>query len=157
MEDISVVAFEMFNEWLYTGEITEELCQQDVLNKPTYHQLLDVWVLGGYLLVPQLQNYVADMIIAKREREMIIPTQHFAYFYEKTRSGSLMRKLMVDIFVWKWYNKSALYRQNINNIPFEMNMDLLIAFARRLNKEDENPFKIKGHYHVPVKDSSTTS
>ncbi|KFY13804.1 hypothetical protein V492_03035 [Pseudogymnoascus sp. VKM F-4246] len=160
LKDTSVQAFEMFNEWIYTGEITEELCQdislsnkeQGAKDKPSFSQFLDVWILGDYLLVPQLQNYVADKILAKFKNRRIIPLLDFAYFYEHTQQGSLMRKCMVDIFVWEWDRGSNLYRQCSDYIPSEMAIDLLIAFARGVTKEDVNPFQIAGHYHVPVKD-----
>jgi hypothetical protein len=162
LKDAPVEAFEMFNEWLYTGEIKEELCQEKNLSgaklsmkdKPTFPQLLDIWLLADYLLVAQLQNYAVDMMIAKKKNRNIIPTDSYEYFYKNTQPGSLMRKFMVDTFVWESHNASSKYGKKAHQIPFEMNMDLLIAFARRVNQEDENPFKIAGHYHVPVKDSA---
>lgn len=160
LEDTSIHAFEMFNEWLYTGDITEGLCREkrpfcslrESKDEPSFIQLLDAWLLAEYLLVPQLQNYIVDMMIAKQVNKHTIPVDAFGYFYNNTQRGSLMRKLMVDIFVWKWYSKSSTYRVYERYIPFEMNMDLLIAFARRVNNEDTNPFKTTGHHHVPVKD-----
>lgn len=160
LKDTSVATFEMFNEWLYTGEIAEELCEENNLtdqelhakDKPTINQLFDVWLLADYLLVPKLQNYAVDMMIAKQKNRNIIPTGMFRRSYKDTQPGSLMRKLTVDIFVWKWDTKSSEYRECADQIPSEMTMDLVIAFARRVTKEDENPFQIAGHYHVPVKD-----
>ena len=160
LRDTSVSAFGMFNEWLYTGEIAEELCQDEDLtktqlhnkDKPTFRELLDAWSLADYLLVPRLQNYIVDMMQARYKKRWIAPTTQFSYFYENTQKGSPMRKFMVDLCVWRWYDESSKYLKYENSFPPEMTMDLLVALARRVAKEDENPFKIAGHYHVPVKD-----
>lgn len=134
LEDTSVEAFGLFNEWLYTAKITEDQCQERGLtvlelhlkDKPSYRQLLDVWLLADYLLVHQLQNYIADKMQAKYTNRPVLPIADFAYLYEKTQPGSPMRKLMVDMSVWKHRGSSESYRTHIKQIPRDMAADLLV-------------------------------
>ncbi|OBT48082.1 hypothetical protein VE00_01023 [Pseudogymnoascus sp. WSF 3629] len=159
LKHTSVATFEMFNEWLYTDNVTEELCREENMtasqmydkDKPTYPQMLDVWVLADYLLVPRLQNHIMDKMIARFNNRQIMPILDFAYFYKNTQLGSPIRKFMVDLFVWRWYTASDQYLEYAPRIPSEMSTDLLVAFARRLAKAGENPLNDTGNYHVPVK------
>lgn len=157
LPDFGVAAFERFNEWLYTGKITEELWEEEGLNTlqlyvndvPSLPQLLDVWLLADYLLVPRLQNYVADMIAAKMKRRKVVALADFAHFYERTEQGSLMRKFIVDACVWTPFGDGSGYRQIPGSVPEEMGLDLLVAFTRRLGNFDKNPLSITTSYHVP--------
>ncbi|KFX91144.1 hypothetical protein O988_07897 [Pseudogymnoascus sp. VKM F-3808] len=158
LADTSVSAFGLFNEWLYTGKIAEELCQEEGLtnvelynkDRPTFRQLLDAWNLADYLLVPQLQNHIMDMMQAKYEKRKVVPKCQFSYFYEHTQAGSPMRKFLVDLCVWRWYGQSENYTRHGASIPPEMAMELVVALARRLEERD-TPFFVTESYHVPLK------
>ncbi|OBT71471.1 hypothetical protein VF21_09737 [Pseudogymnoascus sp. 05NY08] len=123
LEDTSVEAFGLFNEWLYTSKITEDQCQERGLtvlelhfnDKPSYRQLLDVWILADYLLVHQLQNYIADKMQIKYTNRPVLPIADFVYLYEKTQSGSPM------------------------------------PFARRVEGLERDRSQFASSYHVPVK------
>jgi hypothetical protein len=78
----NAMAFGVMVEWLYTGNITEELCQDRGLSnvqklakdRPTFSQLLDVWILADYLLAPQLQNFLVDLMEAKHMKRADPPS-----------------------------------------------------------------------------------
>ncbi|KAL5351655.1 hypothetical protein ACLOAV_003515 [Pseudogymnoascus australis] len=162
LKETSVETFGMFNEWLYTGVITSKYCVEKGLSipdllardKPTFSELLDVWLLADYLLVPQLKNFIADYMVAKHKRRHAIPRQDFNYFYKNTQAGSPMRKLMVDICVWRFSGVSEGYRTSFDLIPREMAVDLLVALTRRIEGLDRDPFTLGSaayvHYHVPL-------
>lgn len=159
LEDTSVETFGHFNEWLYTGKLTEDKCQENGLtileqyskDQPTYRQFLEVWLFGDYIMVPQLQNYIVDRMQAKHATRPMLPIADFAYLYEKTQTGSPLRRLMVDLCVWKHRGSSETYRTNIDKIPRSMGADLMVALVRRIEGLDRDTTFAAGAYHVPVK------
>ncbi|ELR08515.1 hypothetical protein VC83_00423 [Pseudogymnoascus destructans] len=126
LEDVSVETLGLSNEWMYTNKIREDPCQEQGLtlsdlyikDKPSHRQLLDGWLLGDYLPVTQLQNYIADKMKARYTNRPVLPFVDFVYLYEKTQPGSPMRKLMVDMSVWKHRGS------NIKQTPRDMAADL---------------------------------
>lgn len=156
LEETNVHAFGMFNEWLYTGKIKEEICQESCLpaqklakDRPTFSQLLDVWLLGDYLIAPKLQNYVVDLIETKHMRRAVPPLNEFHYFYRRTQSGSPMRKFIVDMCIWRFRGgKGEPYRTNIEFMPRDMAADLMVALARRVEGLERGPSFVARNYYV---------
>lgn len=151
LKETSVATYSMFNEWLYTGKITDEPCMEKGLSvsgrlakdKPTFPQLLDVWLLADYLLVPQLKNFINEKMVAKYEVWSVTPNKDFKYFYENTEPGSPMRKFMVDLCVWRRHQEGEAYWRNIDCFPPEMVADILVTFSRRIEGLDRDPFSIQ--------------
>lgn len=154
------MAFGVMVEWLYTGNITEELCQDRGLSnvqklaedRPTFSQLLDVWILADYLLAPQLQNFLVDLMEAKHMKRAVPPVNDFACFYRRTQSGSPMRKFLVDLCIFRFRGEEGqAYRTNIGFMPPEMIVDIMIALARRADGLERGAPFAGRKYHVPVK------
>jgi hypothetical protein len=160
LNEINIGPFGVFNEWLYTGKITEVVYEEKRLtreemyikDRPSFSQLLEVWHLADYLLAPKLQNYITDMMMDKYKRRLVAPFADFSYVYKTTQKGSLMRKFMVDLCVWRMRGQGEnIYRQRIDYIPREMAVDLLIALTQRVESRLQDPWTVAGHYHVPEK------
>lgn len=159
LKETSAMAFGMMVEWLYTGKITEELCQDRGLSnadklakdKPTIPQLLDVWILADYLLAPQLQNFLVNMMESKHMKRAVPPVNDFTYFYQHTQKGSPMRQFLVDLCIFRFRGEDGnAYRTNIGFMPREMASDIMITLARRADGLEKGPPFAGRKYHVPV-------
>ncbi|KFY04996.1 hypothetical protein V491_09219 [Pseudogymnoascus sp. VKM F-3775] len=158
LDETNALAFGMMLEWLYTGKITEKLCSAtgfsnaDKLykDKPTFRQLLDVWVLGDYLMAPKLQNFIVDMMEAKHMKRGIPPVKDFTYFYEHTQSGSPMRKFLVDMCIWRYHEKALSYQADVAFMPRDMAGDIMVNLALRAEGRISGPSFVVKKYHVPV-------
>lgn len=159
LKETTALAFGMFNEWLYTGTIKQELCMESGSmtlqklgkDKPTFSELLDVWVLADYLLAPKLQNFIVDMMEAKHMKRAIPPLHEFGYFYIHTQSGSPMRRFLVDMCIWRFRGENGEpYRKFIDYMPRDMAVDLMVALARRVEGLERGPSFVAKNYYVKI-------
>ncbi|KFY71686.1 hypothetical protein V499_08133 [Pseudogymnoascus sp. VKM F-103] len=158
LKETSAMAFGMMIEWLYAGKISEELCTDSdlsiadkmVKDKPTFSQLLDVWILADYLIAPQLQNFVIDTMTSRIMKRRLPPVKDFVYFYEHTQSGSPMRKFLVDLCIWRYGEKAPLYRTDVAFMPREMAGDIMMMLAMRAERSTRGPAFAARNYYVKV-------
>ncbi|KAF1843703.1 uncharacterized protein K460DRAFT_289584, partial [Cucurbitaria berberidis CBS 394.84] len=96
-KDFNSVAFEIYVEWLYHGQICVEPSQS---GKPKFHHLVEAYLLG----VQIQDNHFCKAVLHGsieifRDHHCIPCPQTIAYAYEKTCDQSPLRKLLVRIYV----------------------------------------------------------
>lgn len=89
---------------------------------------------------------------SKAHEKSCTPVNDFGYFYQHTQKGSPMRKFLVDLCIFRFRGEDAqAYRTNIQFMPREMAVDIMIALARRADGLERGPPFAGRKYHVPVK------
>ncbi|KAI4738483.1 hypothetical protein E4T50_11053 [Aureobasidium sp. EXF-12298] len=89
--------FDHFHTWLYTRKLASE---NDV--PLLWNELVNLWVFGDRFQVPMLQNCVMDKLLDKANlgrTQSILPAIRPAY--EKTVGGSLLRKAIIELLVYR--------------------------------------------------------
>ena len=116
--------FELFNRFLYTGQIFSAK-NGDFQPKDNGAQidrewslLIGSWVFGDKVLSPSFKDALIDALVSK-----IVNTGRYLtraeYIYHKSTSGSAIRRLIVDIAIYKWSEKDmAQVNPNPDNMAF---------------------------------------
>ncbi|OBT62101.1 hypothetical protein VE03_09028 [Pseudogymnoascus sp. 23342-1-I1] len=169
LKESDTVAFGMFNEWLYTGKISEDLRstnqgfgatpKPELADIPTFSQLVDAWLLADYLLAPKMQNHIIDVMEARYRRLLAPPIREFMYVYQQTQNGSPVRKSLVDMCIWRFREGGGeMYRKYIGFMPREMAADLMVALAGVVEKGQHNAYAQQAQkYYVPVNATTARS
>jgi len=141
LEKISEGAVRLLVQWLYTqkldivqlrnsygepegDDITE---MNDEETKDEYLCLAQLWVLADQFLIPKLQNLVLRIFDEIRVKTEGMLDGCLSYVYENTSKESKIRLLFVHRFAC--YVSSDSYAKNPDDLPREMLLDLVIAYA----------------------------
>lgn len=115
-EDV-VAVFEQFQAWLY---FRTPLPNIDIMDAPSayneWNVLVHLYVLADKFQIPTLQNAAIHGIIEGKCNTNQLQITLIPLVYQKTTTGSQLRKLFVDIFVHmshtqdksKWFNPGYL-------------------------------------------------
>ncbi len=91
--------FEYFVQWLYTHTLNHE---ELVGGHPAYFRLLRLYILADAIRITKLKNDVIDAIAALADSSNSVPTaEDTRTIYGEISETSLLRKLVVDLFLWK--------------------------------------------------------
>lgn len=132
------------------GDASSEGGELSAKGAPSLSQFLDVWLLGEYLLIPQLQNYVADRIQVRWKFPHHRPAMlDFHHLYKETQTGSVMRRLIVDLCIWCPRKDPEVYRKHTDLMPLEMGVDMLLV-CTGWHKDPKNPLDKMSNYYVPL-------
>lgn len=105
----NVIMFKRFQLWLYTNFILEKGEEPMDIDWGT---LVELYIFGEMCGIPDLQNAAIDILINKKSKGNIIPTDTFCLVYAKTPEDSSLRRLCVD-----WMACLARFRSNDRHAP----------------------------------------
>jgi hypothetical protein len=93
LADAKVDVFEGYLQWLNTGDITFH-------RNGSYSELADLYILGDYLGVSKFRGAVLDCLVERAcSTETMAPNAILiARVWDQTRSGSPLRKLILEIW-----------------------------------------------------------
>jgi len=120
-------AFNIFARFVYTKRI---YCKRDgdydesTGNDEEWRRLLDACLMGVSLISPSLQDAVVDAITAKVNNNAIPPSSYHNTVWSKTAGDNALKRLIVDIAVWKWDPK--LLRERCADAPHGFLVDVVI-------------------------------
>jgi hypothetical protein len=142
LQETTERAVRLLVQWLYTQKLdtfvpkTGEGGQNNygVLKSSQNLALVELWVLAEKLLIPALQNVVVREIEEHRSCSHKINTLCLHYVYEKTKRGSLLRRLMVDMCFS--HLKVPSYMKHPERYPQEMLIELVTAFGNEIASLD---------------------
>jgi hypothetical protein len=116
--------------------------------------LIRVWIFGDKYLMPCLQNKAMNALIQKNREAKFVPTPQLKTIYENTLPGSPLRKLVVDLVIYKIGDMDEVMQRNDDNRwPYEALVDLVKALGAK-KKEYVGSFRLpeanrhKCYYHV---------
>jgi len=91
--------FEYFVQWLYTHTLNHE---ELVGGHPAFFRLLRLYILADTIGVTKLKNDIVDAIAALADSSNSVPTaEDTRTIYSEISETSLLRKLVLDLFLWK--------------------------------------------------------
>jgi hypothetical protein len=82
-------------QWLYTQRLDILQLRTKKYDKEECDSLVRLWILGDYLLIPQLQNYVIDSLFVVMKQFQLTPIHGLRYIYEHTSTDSKLRLLFL--------------------------------------------------------------
>lgn len=126
-------AFEVFFQFTYIGKIYtikdgdyKQSPREDIDKE--WSRLQRCWSLGEKLLAPSFKDAITDTLISKLREKDHCPTNMHQPVYTESAGPCGMRKLLVDIAVWKWTNFTMSSREQDNksaqfffDVAIEMN------------------------------------
>ncbi|KAG9751660.1 hypothetical protein KCU73_g6290, partial [Aureobasidium melanogenum] len=158
LPDVLVDVFEAFQVWLYSRSLRDPEDHGDSSTRPqllTSPILAYLWVFGDKYQIPLLQNDSADALIEKMDQEKEFDTIVVNVAYQSTMQGSPLRRLAIDICVFRMEHKqgeNSIFRQTNSS---NWSQEALIDSARRMSDAWQHglawrslPSKDKCHYHV---------
>ena len=139
--------FEVFNTWLYTGKVTQEVDGVDTACE--WYQLTRLYVFADKRGIPRLKNAVVNDIVNKPHKKTGIHSQ-VDYVYSNTPVKSLLRKLLVDILIWKLDIQTSKVFGNDKTCRQDFLLDIIRALDLRPTPKNiaDAPFRknLKGYY-----------
>jgi hypothetical protein len=94
--------------------------------------LIQLWILAGRLLVPELQNLVIDKIDDIREVTQAIPTDCLDYVYKNTSAGSPLRRWFVHQCATQL--EPEWFTEHPEHFPQEMLIKLVAIWSRHMSE-----------------------
>ena len=139
--DLDSDAFGIFAAWLYGNTVTFDAGDGsepyadpgDILTS-----VLDCFVLGTKIQATEFRNAVLTRACAiSAEHGLVFRNEVVNLMYTKTRQGSMVRKWIVDEWVWQFdcENVGELDWESNKELEKEFVFDVLRAQARRLGKK----------------------
>jgi len=145
-EEISAV-IKRFQLWAYTGS---PLLHDEAITDTPWEELVRLCIFADQYGIPDLQNSVIDILVAKEQALSIIPIGHLRLIYDNTTFASPLRRLIVDLSAQegsldKWFVPPipAIYPQD-----FLYDLALEVYKLRRGDSKDHNWKKLGCKYHV---------
>jgi hypothetical protein len=91
--------FRFFIQWMYTKTLAHEDLESP---NPAFFRLVRLYAVAELFETEALQNNIIDTIVRLCERYNSVPTpQDTQIMYLELRGGRQLRRLVVDLFVWK--------------------------------------------------------
>lgn len=109
--------------------------------------LHQAWAFGAYLQATDFQDAIADVILEKATAASPATYSVHKFISAKSNVGAPIRKLLVDIAVWKW-DVSTLEAQSNEAAWSDFFRDLSIALLKtRGSTEEDRIVKPSCDYH----------
>ncbi len=103
LDDEDPETFRRFNAWLYTDVLVEDADP----GTRSWSSLFNIYIFAEKRIIPLLQNTVIDSIIHLNAL-VRIPVGELRHVWSRTAESSLLRKLLVDI----WLNENETFFTN---------------------------------------------
>ncbi|THX02320.1 hypothetical protein D6D13_08371 [Aureobasidium pullulans] len=158
LPDAQLDVFEIFQVWLYSRSLlnTEDLQDQpDYQKYPSFSTLARLWVFGDKYQIPLLQNCAADAILQYTKDKNRFCTNVLKTAYDHTMEGSPLRRLAIDILVFRMVHEEAANSILREGLLYTWSKESLVDFARGISKawmlglpHRKFPEQGKCHYHI---------
>ena len=140
-----------FSLWVYTRSVLQD--EEDV-NESSWDILVQLYLFAERYDIPDLQNIVIDILVAKHLAEHLIPTNLCCVIYSNTMPTSPLRRFMVDVIAQKgnmddWFGRKSV-EEVVDLFPMAFMIDLARAqFNLRKGKTKEHDWRSLGcKFHV---------
>jgi hypothetical protein len=134
LPEAGVATFKTYSVWVYSGDVAEDTCtsKSDEKDKTAAQaSLIDLYLLGDTLDDIQLRNKAVLMLFASIRRHDMIPgVGPVSRMWESTASGSVLRKMLVDLFLWR-LNRSS-FTQWVHEYPASFVQEVAVAALKGL-------------------------
>ncbi|RDW64201.1 hypothetical protein BP5796_10703 [Coleophoma crateriformis] len=111
-------------------------------------RLVELWILADKLCIPILQNMVVDEIIRHCNRLNFVATSSLHHIYDKTGSGSQLRRLVTQQCAWELAEE--WFEEHPDHFPREMLVDMIVELKR--NPQGAMQPVLATNFHLPVDD-----
>ena len=100
--------FELFVKYLYSGKLAMQVDKSSTeANVDEWKLLCKLWIFGKHIGHVKLQNdvmdtllHIYDEVVHEGTKEAAAPPKVVDYVYRYTKTGSKLRRFVVDTFVW---------------------------------------------------------
>ena len=121
---------EIYVTWLYSNRIfTEPEGEVDKISNIGFSRLFDAYIFGDKIQDSDFKDTIIDTFI-EINKETKSYFSHARKIWESTPPGALIRRYMLDTFVWRggaeWLEA---------NVAFRFNKDFLVELGRALYKK----------------------
>lgn len=139
--------FNVFLEWLYTGNLYEPRTTIDPNGKADEERtdvaltcilILKLWVFGDKRGAPKLQNDAVDALYRYVKQAWIFPSHDINYVYDNTVAGARLRAFVVDLYA-RVGNMEPYARSHAGKSPGSMDQQFLMDVCRRYQQERDAP------------------
>lgn len=139
--------FQIFFLWTYSRRIYTSEPRKVSDGTTEWDSLAGAWALGAYLQAADFQDAVTDAIIETAGNDVAARHTMHETIYANSVAGAPIRKLLVDIAVWRW--DSTLLEEQDNGAAWaDFFRDLSIALVKaRSNSTSHAAVKPNCDYH----------
>ena len=113
-----------------------------------WDRLANAWALGAYLQTTDFQDAVTDTIVEQADQLFASTHSIHKIIYANSVAGAPIRKLIVDLAVWRW-NASTVEAQANEATSSDFYRDLTIALLKdRAASTNDREVKASCDYHA---------
>lgn len=157
LDDEDPLLFQVFNEWLYTGNLLFH-CEDphiDKRNSTKWSAMLNLYVFAEKRIIPKLQNDLIDAMWKFAIDEDYYPDIEVIPAWARTAKTSPLHTFLVDLYVYH-ANLQEFFRDD-SEIVIDFHVDFVMRIARESNdlafsdgnlSEDFNMWNNRCKYHV---------
>lgn len=131
----SVVAFQLYTEWVYSGLIQKRLLKGTGAEDVCFHNIGQAYILGEKLQDHKFKNAIVDLlldaIVTQGRVDLTLPT----LIFDKSSAHAPLRELLVDLYVLYGHKDWLKPDGSINNSAVFLS-DLSTAFLARNTPDD---------------------
>lgn len=130
LPEVEPTTFQLYLDWVYSDNIATESNGLPESHKP----LVKLYLLGNYLGDMQCRNETMKVPCAHhQDLGSLVPSEKSAHLvWENTTPGSLLRKWLVDIYVWR--ASSDFLVQAIVLFPPELTQQFALVLREALKQ-----------------------
>ncbi len=147
-EETSAV-IKRFQLWAYTGS---PLLHEEVIKDTPWKELIRLYLFAERFGIPNMQNAVIDMLVAKEHASSTTPTEQLHLIYDNTPSTSPLRRYVLDLSAQlghldEWF---AAPEASLTKYPHAFLSDLaVVQYNFRKKRSKKHDWKALGcTYHV---------
>ena len=145
LEDTTVAAFGIFQNWVYTQSLPPECTVKD---------LVDAWILSDRVLVPALQDDLVDALDKHPNKAEDLKRLDYEKIWQDTEKDGTLRRFLVTQFanfVTKLPTSHGGEEGNKFTFPVEMMVEIFNSMRRKSAvKQGELSGKIRNTFYVDV-------
>ena len=126
----------IFTQFLYTGkpfiskdDDVSEVDNADQYRDREWRRLSECWVFGEKILSSSFKDAIMDAILFKLRTGSGSPVSVHGYVYNRSAGVCGMRRLLVDLAVWKWTD-DAMATQGRSSSQAQFFVDVAVALNK---------------------------
>ena len=149
MEDETPKYFKVFVQFLYTGKLfvvtdvedSEESNEDGARRTSELKYLENCWVLGETVLSTSFKDAITDALIARMKECGRFPITMHQAMYRNSGGSCGMRRLLVDVTVWKWPDYIMSSRsQHVDYMQFFFDVAVAMNQLKHKGLKGARPF-----------------
>jgi hypothetical protein len=138
LPEAEAATFKVYSTWIYSGDIEEDACTPTSDKRDRFAaqtSLIKLYLLGDTLDDIQLRNRTIRMLSTSVKRLDAIPgISNVDQIWESTVSGSLLRKMIIDLFIW--IADHSYFVKSIHRFPASFVQEVAVASLGALGTKD---------------------